>query len=430
MNPDIAPARRPRCFGLPANDLLLDPVYRRLWLSILFSSFGGQLAALALPLTAVVLLQATPSQMGVLGAIGIVPFVLFLLPSGVWLDRVGKLPVYLAGETMLALVLASVPLAWTWDRLTMQLMYGVAFAAGCVAVTSGTVAQIVLTQIVARERLVEAHGKNALANSAAQIAGPGAAGALIKIAGAPLTLLINAALLIVSVMVLRRVRPVEAPRDEAPAYFWRDLRQGIDFVVGHRLLLSMAVAVAAWQVCQTAATVVQVLFATRELGLQDYQLGLCYMGSGGGTVLASALGHRVSRRIGPGPCLIAGFAISGIGWLQLACVPPGMWGVASFVAMLLCFSAGTVLIFINMLALRQAITPAPLLARMTSTMRWLTLFPAAPGALLGGYLGEQFGLRYAMGFGGLGALLLAGLAWRYTVIRTASSLPAPDSAAL
>ena len=418
--------------ALPANDLLRDRVYRRLWLSILVSSFGGQLSLLALQLTAAVLLQATPSQMGLLGAIGVAPYVLFLLPSGVWLDRVNKLSVYVAGEAILALVLVSVPLAWVLDRLSMELMYGVAFAANCIAVTSGTVAQIVLTQIVARERLVEAHGKNALANSAAGIAGPGVAGGLISLAGAPLTVLINAVLLVVSVVILRGVRPVEAAvaaaLDSTRRHFWDELKEGIRYVAGNRLLVSMALAVGLWQICQTAAMVVHVLFATREMGLQDYQLGLCYTGSGLGTVAASALAHRLSRRIGPGPCLIAGFAVSGLGWLQLAFAPAGGWGVLSFVVMLLCFSAGTALIFINLLALRQAITPAPLLARMTSTMRWLTLFPAAPGALFGGYLGEQFGLRYAVGFGGCGALLLAVLAWRYTVIRRVTRLPVAEPA--
>lgn len=413
---------------LPAGDLLRDWAYRRLWLSILISSFGAQLSLLALSLTAASLLQATPAQMGMLAACGNLPFVLFLLPSGVWLDRMRKLPVYLIGETILALVLAGVPLAWALNGLSMQMMYGVAFASGCIAVTSGTVAQIVLSQIVARERLVEAHAKNALANSAAGIAGPGMAGMLIKLLGAPLTLLVNSALLLISVLILRRVHPVEATKSAASVDFWRDLKAGVRFVASNRLLVSMALTVGIWQICQTAAMVVQVLFATRELGLQDYQLGLCYAASGLGTVAASLPAHRLAQRIGPGPSLILGFAISGLGWLQLAVAPAGAWAVVAFVVMLLCFSAGTVLIFVNMLALRQAITPPSLLARMTSTMRWLTLFPAAPGALLGGYLGEQFGLRHAIGFGGLGAILLAWLAWRFTPIRHLVGLSMGDAA--
>ena len=106
---------------LAADDLLRDVAYRRLWTSILISSFGGQVTMLALPLTAAVLLQATPTQMGLLTAMEIVPFVLFSLPSGVWLDRVRKLPVYIVGECMLGARVASVPLAWWVGWLTMPL---------------------------------------------------------------------------------------------------------------------------------------------------------------------------------------------------------------------------------------------------------------------------------------------------------------------
>ena len=150
-----------------ADDLLRDATYRRLWTSILVSSLGGQVTMLALPLTAAVLLHATPTQMGLLTAMEIVPFVLFSLPSGVWLDRVRKLPVYVGGEVALALTVASVPLAWALGVLTMPWMYVVAFALGTVFTTAGSAAQIVLTQVVPRERLVEAHAKNALASSGA-----------------------------------------------------------------------------------------------------------------------------------------------------------------------------------------------------------------------------------------------------------------------
>ena len=144
---------------------------------------------------------------------------------------------------------------------------------------------------------------------------------------------------------------------------------------------------------------------------------------GAGTVLASLNGHRLVRRIGGGPALIMGFTISGAGWVLLALAPLNRAGVLAYALMLFMFGLGAVLIFINFLSMRQSVTPAPLLGRMTSTMRWLILIPAGPGALVGGWLGENLGLRVALGFAGCVSLLLALFAWRRPVIRLARTLP-------
>jgi predicted MFS family arabinose efflux permease len=288
--------------------------------------------------------------------------------------------------------------------------------------TAGSAAQIVLTQIVPRERLVEAHAKNALANSAAEVTGPGAAGALIKLTGAPLALLADALLLSISASILRGVPVVEHPVAKHTA-FWAAMREGLNFVRDHRLLMTMATCVGAWQMCNQSAMVVQILFATRQLGLSERGVGLSYVALGVGTVLASATGHRVARRLGPGPTLVLGFAISGGGWLLLSVAPLNVFGIAAYALMLLMFGVGAVFIFINFLSLRQSVTPAPMLGRMTSTMRWLILIPAGPGALLGGWLGEHLGLRVALGFAGTAALLLAMVAWRRPVIRSVTTLP-------
>ncbi|HVZ46032.1 MAG TPA: MFS transporter [Ramlibacter sp.] len=408
---------------LSDDNLLRDRTYRRLWLSILISAFGAQITMLALPLTAAVMLHATAEQMGVLTAMEIVPFVLLSLPSGVWLDRVRKLPVYIAGEGSVALALTTVPIAWYFGWLGMPYLYGVAFFIGCVFTTAGSAAQIVLTQVVPRERLVEAHAKNALAGSAAEVAGPGVAGALIRLVGAPFALLADAVLLAFSVAILRGLKIEEPPHALIRDAFWPALRDGMRFVASVRLLVVLAILVGCWQLFHQMAMVVQILVATRELGLNERQVGLCYIGLGVGTVFGSALGHAISRRIGVGRCLLAGFALCGVGWLQLAFAPKTSWGIASFVFMLVCFGGGAVMIFINFLALRQAVTPQPLLGRMTSTMRWLILIPAAPGALAGGWLGEHVGLRWALGLGGVGALMLAGAGYAFTQLRTLRELP-------
>src|SRR5262245_20412803 len=417
-----------RAMRLAPDDLLRDVIYRRLWSSILISSIGAQITMLALPLTAAVLLHATPTQMGLLTAMEIVPFVLFSLPSGVWLDRVRKLPVYVGGEIALALTVASVPLAWLVGVLTMPWMYVVAFALGTVFTTAGSASQIVLTQVVPRERLVEAHAKNALASSGAEVVGPGLAGLLIRLLGAPVALLIDGLMLLWSAWILRGIRVHERREPSADAHFWRDLHAGLRFVRSTRLLVALAAVVGCWQMFHQAAMVVNILFATRVLGLSEQQIGGCFVALGAGTVLASALGNRLSRRIGPGPSLPLAIGICGAGWLLLAVAPADRWGVAAFAFMLFTFGIGAVLIFINFLAMRQAVTPEPLLGRMTSTMRWLILLPAGPGALIGGWLGEHVGLRAALAFAGVGGLVLAAVAAWLSTIREVRVLPKPEGA--
>ena len=279
----LLPARWLNRFVLAPTDLLRDRTYRRLWSSILISSFGGQVTLLAIPLTAAVLMHAAPTQMGLLTAMELVPFVLLSLPTGVVLDRVRKLPVYIFGELSIAIAVAAVPVAWWLGRLSMPWLYGVAFLIGAVNTTAGSAAQIVLTQIVPRERLVEAHAKNALASAGAEVTGPAAAGALIKLTGAPIALLADACLLLISASILRGV-PVKEKPSAKRTPFWAAMREGLDFVRGHRLLVTMAACVGVWQMCSQAATVVQILFAIHDLGLSERGVGLSYVALGVGTV--------------------------------------------------------------------------------------------------------------------------------------------------
>jgi len=242
-----------------------------------------------------------------------------------------------------------------------------------------------------------------------------------------LALLVDAAMLLCSAAILRGIRVDERRAKVVQTHFWREMKAGLHFVASQRMLISLAILVGGWQMCNQAAAVVQILFATRYLGLSEQAVGLSYVAMGVGTVLASFFGNRVARRVGPGPSLLWGLVICGSGWLMLSLMPSNAWGVAGFALMLSMFGVGAVLLFINFLALRQAVTPEPLLGRMTSTMRWLILLPAGPGALLGGYLGDHVGLRSALAFAGVGSLLLALYGWRREEIRTLLALPAQRS---
>lgn len=423
----VSPHARRAGFGLPADELLRDPAFGRIWLSTLLGGLGAQVTLLAMPLAAALLLRASPMQMGWLTALESLPFLLFSLPAGVWLDRVRKLPVYIAGEWTIALAVGSVPLAWALDRLTMPWLYAVAFLLGCVTTVAGSAAQIVLVQVVPRERLVDAHARTTLASASAEVVGPGLAGMLVRLLGAPLALLVDAAMLVASALIVRRI-DVHEPAPPPGRSFVADLTEGLRFVRGHGLLWPLAGVVAGWQFCFHATLAVQILFATRVLGLGEQAIGFAYVGMGLGSVLGGSLGGRISRRLGPGPTLALGCGLTAAGWLG----PPlasGALAVAAFVAMLLTVSFGATLMFMNFLAVRQAVTPAALLGRMTATMRWLVVTPAVPGALAGGWLAEQAGLAAPLlAAGALGAVLtLAAVSNR--ALRGLAALPSPVDAA-
>ena len=202
--------------------------------------------------------------------------------------------------------MATVPLAAWMGWLTMNWLYVVGFVLGTVYTIAGSAAQIVLTQVVSRDRLVEAHAKNALASSGAEVAGPGVAGVLIKLLGAPMALAVDAVLVLFSALILRGIKVQEQLAPAGEADFWRDLKAGVQFVRERALLVSLACTVGSWQLCYNAAQVVQILFATRSLGLSAQEVGLSYVALGAGTVLASVFGHPHQCQGRAGPLLGAG----------------------------------------------------------------------------------------------------------------------------
>lgn len=407
------------------------PGYKRMWFSILFSNLGGQITLLALPLTAVFLLDASPTQMGLLTAMEIAPFVLLSLPGGVLLDRMQKLPVYIAGEFVMGLSLLTIPLAWALDLLTMGWMYAVCFAIGAVYTIAGSASQLVLTQLVGRDKLVEAYSQNAIAGSMAEVMGPGLAGILIKVLGAPLALVMDAILLIGSVVMLKGIRIHE---QVPPRSTWKDrsfkaeLMKGLNFVRSHNMLIEMAVVVGAWQFFAQMALSVQIIFAVKDLGLDEALVALSFVAMGLGSILGGMAGPPISKRLGLGPALILGIVITSIGWLSLLLLEGRLPSIVLFAWMLLCFSWGATLLFVNFLSLRQAYTPTDLLGRMTTTMRWLITLPAGPGAILGGWMAEHIGMRSSLLCAGLGTLIVAIVAYVRPQLRSIKKLPEVNQA--
>ena len=198
--------------------LLAHRDFRLMWLSSTVTSFGGQITMLTLPLTAVILLDAKPTQMGTLVALEALPFSLFSLHAGVLIDRVRKLPIILVCEAVICLALLTVPVAALLDVLSMPLLYGVGFVLGTVFVFVGSAAQVYLTQLAGRERLIAANSLFIGAESTARLTGPGLAGLLIQWLSAPLAIFFDCLTFVAPLLLLTRIRHVEprpVPTDDA-----------------------------------------------------------------------------------------------------------------------------------------------------------------------------------------------------------------------
>ena len=406
--------------------LWLSPDFRKLWTSLTITSFGAQITNLALPLTAALLLNATPMQMGILVALETLPFALVSLHAGVLLDRVRKLPIVIVADIGRGVALLAIPLAAWMGVLSIEILFVVGFLCGVQNVIGGAAYQVLLAQMAGRKRLVEANAKTALGETSAALIAPGIAGGLIQMLTAPFAIVLDAVAFFVSALLLRRVEGRnDVPHPGARAGVWREIGEGLKLVARNRTLLALAWLAGLWQFLHHMQIAVLILFATRELSLSAGAIGFAFALGGLGCVLASALAQRLSAKYGVGPMLVNGLILTAIGWQAFGLTggPPWMATLALGVAMLV-FDFGTILWGINYLALRQAITPDRLLGRMTATMRFFGVASAPLGSLVGGALATAVGLRPTLLTVGVLGLLLSVAAVIWSPVRHHRRLPA------
>ncbi|GAB3471029.1 MFS transporter [Massilia terrae] len=393
-----------------SDNLLRSADFRRLWLSNALTNFGAQITMLALPVAAALLLHATSSQMGVLAACETLPFLLFGLPIGVLLDRNRRLPVMLCSDALVMIALASVPIAWKLDLLTIHWLYAVGFVIGSGYVIGGGAEQVFLTFIVGRDKLVDAQARFASTESAARLLGPGLAGTLVQLVGPPLAVLCNAAGFAISLLNLRRIRarePEPARKDTHPV---REMIDGLSFVWHHETLRKLAWTSGGWHLMFFGFNALQVLFALRVLALAPGVMGTAQMLGGVGVLAGSVLVKPLTARLGVGTVLMVGQAASAVGWVLMPAIPATLFGSAAAATLygiaMFFVDLGATLFFIPYGALRQKLTPDPMLGRMIATMRFLTVAMAPIGSMVAGVMGQQIGVRAALGWIGAASIAL------------------------
>jgi MFS family permease len=389
------------------------PEFLKLWGATTISLVGDEVTLLALPLAAVLVLDASAAQVGLLTAVGLAPHLLFSLFAGVWIDRLRRRRrLLVAADLGRALLLATIPLAAAFDSLELWLLYAVAFGAGTLAVAFDLSYPSLLLLLVPRRNVVEANSKLSLSRSASWIVGPALGGFLVQLLRAPNALLVDAGSFVCSAFLLGRIR-VDEPEPEPPVEgegFRSQLAEGFRFVLGDRLIRADLGCAATINLFNFVFHAIFVLYVVRELGLSPGLLGLVLGVGAVGAVAGALVATRVERRLGIGPAIVLGSVLFPA---PLVLVPLASGSTATKAAMLIAaelVAAFGVMIFdVAAGSLVYLRTPQRLRSRTLGTFRFVNMGIRPIGALLGGLLGSAIGLRPTLWIAVLGSLL--GVLW-------------------
>jgi MFS family permease len=389
--------------------------FMKLWTAQTISQFGDEITGIALPFVAITILGASAFEMGILGVVRFLPWILFTLPAGVWIDRMRRRPILIGADIARAVLLTTIPIGFLAGWLTIWQVYVVSFLAGTLEVFFDVAYQSYLPSIVHRDELVEGNSKLELSRAGSSVAGPTVAGFLIQIVTAPIAMFFDAlsyvgAVLFVS--LIRRHEPGPEPHDpamgKAPS-MWQEARAGLGYVLTNRFLRSIAACTGTANLFGNLGGAVALLYIVREpseggLGLSAATVGLIFALGNIGVLLGALSGGRLAKAFGIGSVIIATAGLSGVALLSYPLAPPDdpFW-VLVVGGLLAGFT--TVVYNVNQVGLRQAITPDRMLGRMNATMRLIVWGTIPIGALLGGILGTTIGLVPTLWVSAIGSFL-------------------------
>ncbi len=406
--------------------------YMKVWSAATISLFGSAITQIALPYIAAVILNATPFEVAVLGMVNMLPFLLFALPAGAWLDRVRRRPVLVFGDIGRAVALATIPLAYAAGVLTIWQLYLVGFTTGVLTVLFDVADQSYLPALLDPDDLVEGNAKLQISGSAAQIAGPGVGGAIIGVIAAPFAILLDAASFVASGSLIALIRkhepkPERKLRDDGRHSTLReDIADGLRYVLGNRHLRMIAGCTGTSNLGSSIIFSIFPVFVYRELGLQPALVGLAF-GLGSFGVLAGAfLSAPLARRFGVGPVIVGSIFINGPAMLALVLMPStALAAGAIMLASQVLTSLSSVVYNVNQVSYRQAITPLDMQGRMNATMRFIVWGTMPIGSIVGGVLGTFLPLRMTVLIGGIAATL-AFLWVLLSPVRSLRTIPARE----
>ena len=382
--------------------LLRHPDFMKLWTAETISVFGSQISALAIPVVAILILHVSPFEVALLGTIEFLPFILFTLPAGAWVDRLRRRPIMIVGDVGRAIALSTIPLAFALDVLTIWQLYVVGFVTGTLTVFFDVSNQSYLPSIVDRDQLVDGNSKLQISQSAAQIAGPGLAGFLIDTFKAPFAIVLDALSFVWSaffVFLIRRPEPpVEHPADalgERRPSIVSDVRAGLRFVLGHASLRAISAGTATSNLFGNIGGGIMILYLLDQqyLGLTPGQVGLAFALGNVGALVGALLANRLARWFGLGPTIVGSLFIGGFMMLLIAIAPPHEAALPYLIAGGLFGGLAQMVYNINQVSYRQAICPPRMQGRMNATVRFLVWGTIPLGNVIGGIIASTFGVH-------------------------------------
>lgn len=385
--------------------LLRHPDFLKLWLGQTISQIGSRITREGLPLTAVVVLGATPFQMGLLNGASGAAVLVFGLFAGAWADRLRRRPILIATDLGRACVLGLVPLLAATRRLAIPQLYVIAAASGVLTILFDSSYQAYLPSLVERENILEGNSKLALSDSIAEIAGPGLTGILVQWITAPLAILFDAISYLVSAASLALIRKREpAPVAHENPDIGREIREGLAAAWHDPVLRAFLSRDAMAAFFMGFIGSLYVLFAMRELKLNAALLGAIIAVGGASNLLGALIAERAIARFGYGTSILAAGAISSAGALALSTAHGPVALCAIFLVLSQMCDIGWTIYNIAAVTIRQSIVPDRLLGRVNSAMQLLFrgVYPA--GALVGGALASQIGIRKTILAGAIGFL--------------------------
>jgi len=412
----------------PSGGLWRDRNFLKLWGGQSVSEFGSQITLLALPIAAIKILHASAFAVAALTIFEQLPFLIFALPAGVWVDRLRRRPLLILGDAGRAVALASIPITYAFGTLHMWQLFVVAFATGVLTVFFDVAYQSYLPSLVGRDHLVEGNSRLQVSASAAQTGGPGVAGVLIGAVSAPYAIVADAASFVASaafVLGIRKREQLTSPPAAERAGMRTELLEGLRYVLHNRLLRPIATCTAARNFSAAIGYAILLVYAVRTLGLSVGLIGVVISCANVGFVIGALTTGWTTKRLGIGRAIVTSAAIVGSSVILIP-LSPRSFPVPLIVVGLMLYSYGGVVFNITQISLRQAITPDRLQGRMNAVMRFV-LWGAIPlGALLGGVLATTIGLRATLWVSGAG-VALSWLPVFFSPVRTLASVPSTDA---